>query len=351
MKSIVIYFSQTGNTEKVAQAIQTGVEQVAGQCDIAKIKDANPKRLYDYDMIGIGSPLFEVVNVWQFMKRLRGVGGKHVFLFCTHGSSPHGGNFFYDSYKKLKHSGVTIIGSADWYGDCYLLHHTYPYPSKGHPDEIDLKEAEDFGRDMVFRSWKIAGGETSLIPPEPVLQMPSLPPLPGGLPPLAGGLPPLPGGLPPLPGDGSLPAMSVPQPVEGKDWREDIVDSEHWKTITSLPSMLKFDKEKCLYPQCRLCMENCPVDGIDLSVDPPVIAKPCAHCEFCGRVCPTGAIDIDDWIKAVADITFPNFPAFDKAEADGSFRRLTPKEELNADVYGYMVHTKHPYWTIGKGAE
>ena len=176
MKSIVIYFSQTGNTEKVAHAIQAGVEQAAGHCDIAKLKDANPRRLYEYDLIGIGSPFFEVVNVWNFMKNMRFVGGKHVFLFCTHGSSEKGGNFFYDSYKKLKPHGVTLIGTADWYGDCYLLHHTYPYPAKGHPDEVDLKEAEDFGREMVLRSRKIAAGETDLIPPEPVFQMPSLPP-------------------------------------------------------------------------------------------------------------------------------------------------------------------------------
>ena len=330
MKSIVIYFSQTGNTEKVAYAIQAGVKQAAGYCDIAKIKDANPKRLYDYDLIGIGSPLFEVTNVWEFMKDLRSVGGKHVFLFCTHGSAAKGGNFFHDAYKRLKPHGVTLIGTADWYGDCYLLHHTYPYPSKGHPDDIDLKEAEDFGREMVLRSWKIAAGETALIPPEPALQRPSMPPPPAG---------------------SSFTVVTPQPPADGKDWRADIINSVPWKTISSLPSMVKFHKEKCLYPKCRLCVDNCPVDGIDLSVDPPVIAKPCEYCEFCGRVCPTGAMDIDDWIKAVAKITFPTFPAYEQAEAKGIFRRLTPKEELKGDVYGYMVHTKHPYWTIGKGAQ
>jgi menaquinone-dependent protoporphyrinogen IX oxidase len=81
MKSIVVYFSQTGNTEKIANAVQAGVEQMAGHCDIARIKDANPKRLYEYDLIGIGSPLFEVTNVWQFMKSMRFVGGKHVYTF------------------------------------------------------------------------------------------------------------------------------------------------------------------------------------------------------------------------------------------------------------------------------
>ena len=38
MKSIVIYFSQTHNTEKVAVAIQEGIKQIAGQCDVAKRK-------------------------------------------------------------------------------------------------------------------------------------------------------------------------------------------------------------------------------------------------------------------------------------------------------------------------
>ena len=140
-------------------------------------------------------------------------------------------------------------------------------------------------------------------------------------------------------------------PSTTPDGKPDILNSEPWKIISSLPSKVKFHKEKCLYPQCRLCMDNCPVDGIDISVEPPVIAKPCEYCEFCGRVCPTGAIDIDDWIKAVAKITFPTFPVYDQAEAKGIFRRLTPKEELKADVYGYMVHTKHPYWIIGKGAQ
>ena len=331
MKCIVIYFSQTGNTEKVACAIQRGVKQVAGNCDIAKIKDANPKRLYEYDLIGIGSPVFEVTNVWEFLKNLQFVGGKHAFFFCTHGTAIHGYTFFPNAYKRAKKSGLVIIGTGDWYGDCYLLHMPEPYPTAGHPDEIDLKEAEDFGREMVLRSWKIASGETALIPPEPE----EFKFTPGeGFP--AGG-----------PSGTNAP---LPTP-DGKSPNLDIHPFEPWKIISSLPSRVKFHKEKCLYPQCRLCMDNCPVDGIDLSVDPPVLAKPCEYCEFCGRVCPTGALDIDDWIKEAAKITGPTFPVYEQAEVKGIFRRLLPKEELKANVYGYMVHTRHPYWIIGKGAQ
>ena len=37
--------------------------------------------------------------------------------------------------------------------------------------------------------------------------------------------------------------------------------------------MLKFHEEKCNYPM-PLCMDNCPMDGIDLSVKPPVLLNP-----------------------------------------------------------------------------
>jgi flavodoxin/Pyruvate/2-oxoacid:ferredoxin oxidoreductase delta subunit len=318
VKCIVIYFSQTGNTEKVAKAIQSGVKQAAGNCDIATIKDANPRRLYEYDLIGLGSPVFEVVNVWDFIKNMRFVGGKHVFAFCTHGGSP--GPFLSRIYQKLKDRGPIVIGTRDWYGDCYLLHHIEPYPTKGHPDEIDLQEAEEFGREMVVRSWKIAAGRTELIPPEP-----------------------------------AVPPMPQMQPVP--DFRA----TEPWKLISSFPSRLKFHKEKCLYPGCRLCMDNCPMDGIDLSLDPPVIARPCEFCEFCARICPTGALDMNEWVEALIKVGVdmpvptgeqnPLLSDLAKAEAEGRFRRLLPVEELKPDTYGSMLHKKHPQWIIGKGAQ
>jgi flavodoxin/ferredoxin len=332
MKCVVIYFSLTGNTEKVAFAIQTGIKQVAGSCDIVKIKDANPRRLSEYDLIGIGSPVGEVINVWDFIDNMRFVGGKHAFIFCTHGSEDLAGRFYPNINKRIKARGLTLIGTADWYGNCYLLHHTYPYPAKGHPDEIDLKEAADFGREIVIRSWRITAGKTELVPPTTSeIQMP--------------------------PGDGSFPVLSPPElyaPPPTPDKKAPSLNpfsNEIWETISSLPSRVKFHKEKCLYPQCRLCMDNCPVDGIDLSLDPPIIANPCEYCEFCGRVCPTGALDIDDWVKAVAKITPSTFYHYEQAEAKGTFRRLLPKEELKADVYGYMVYTKHPQWIIGKGPQ
>jgi hypothetical protein len=80
MKSIVIYFSQTGNTEKIARWIQTGIQQTTGQCDLNEIRQVNPLGLKDYDLIGIGSPVIGQCpeDVLEFVRHMRFVGGKHA---------------------------------------------------------------------------------------------------------------------------------------------------------------------------------------------------------------------------------------------------------------------------------
>jgi ferredoxin len=308
MKSIVIYFSQTGNTEKVARAIQAGITQVTAQCDLQEMRDTNPLRLKDYDLIGLGSPVFGGCpkNVLQFARRLRFVGGKHAFAFCSHGTAHQG--FYPSLYPALEDRGLTVIGSADWYGDCYLLHMPQPYLTAGHPDAIDLEEAEAFGREMAVRSMRIRAGETDLVPPAPV---PFVPPRPSG---------------------------DFPPPVVG-----------------SFSRLLKFHKEKCLYPSCTLCMDNCPMYGMDLSVDPPTLAKPCLDCEFCARLCPTGALDMTTWLEAMEDMTarlahlIPD--RLTEAEKGGRFRRLIPLSEVDTARTGYKQYSVHPQWILGKGPQ
>jgi menaquinone-dependent protoporphyrinogen IX oxidase len=69
MKSIVIHLSQTGNTEKVARSVRTGIGRVGGQCDLQEIRDADPLRMRSYDVIGLGSPVIGGCskNVLQFV--------------------------------------------------------------------------------------------------------------------------------------------------------------------------------------------------------------------------------------------------------------------------------------------
>ena len=309
MKSIVLYYSATGNTRKIAKAIHQGMKQSLEDCDIATIKEVAPRDLVKYDLIGLGGPIWggrEPANVQIYLRNLPDLKGKLAFPFCNHGSYPDG--FMYWVVPALQKKGLTIIGYNDWYGGCHQLPYILTvHPCDGHPDEVDLQEAEDFGREIVKRSRRISVGETNLIPPDPA-------------------------------------KFSLPDYVHC-----DFADTFKWRKLA------KLNMEKCLYPACRLCMDNCPLDGIDLSVDPPIFAKPCTDCHFCGQICPTGAIEIDyDRIEAANKLATGRIkevfvPRVLEAAAQGHLRMLVSPEDVGWDTPLYKVYNKNPRWIIGKG--
>lgn len=311
MRSIVIYFSQTGNTEKIARAIHISLKQGSDHSDLVKIRDFNPRGLAEYDLIGIGSPVMhfeEPGNVRAFINDMRFVGGKHCFVFSTHGTHPE--YCFPSIVPRLKNKGLVIVGMRDWFGSCPF--NARPYPTDGHPDEIDLKEAEQFGQEMVEHSRRIAAGETGLIPPPP-----------------------------PVPQITQRQIEEILHPASlGKK-----------EMAYGFKDRMKFYPEKCTYPQCRLCMDNCPVFGIDLTVSPPVVATPCISCEFCAKICPTGAISDENKPTGLRKSeAFRKFflepPGLEEAEAAGRFRRYVPKEKVGTDP---PAPVKHPVFIIGKG--
>jgi len=320
MKSIIIYLSVTGNTELIAKTIQKGIIQAASYCDIVTLKEANWHRLWEYDLIGFGCPPMyghiETPNFSAFINDMRSVGGKHAFVFSTHGTHPE---FIFPSMiPKLKNRGLVVIGMYDCYAPCYLSVFPWPYLTAGHPDRTDLKEAEDFGREMVERSQRISAGEVHLIPPVP-----------------------------------QLPESDVEQEREMARQMEEQKKQGKLSYPASFQFLRKFHEELCTYPGCRLCVDNCPVDGIDLSFKPHVIGKPCVGCTLCAKICPTGAMDESAWVEASAPQIAERMSFYveggEKAEREEGFRRLVPLEEIGFDTPIYKVFTKHPQWIIGKG--
>src|SRR5512143_85217 len=94
MKSIIVYFSLTGSTKKVAKAICAGIEPLIKTCDLVKLKDVDSASLQDYDLIGIGSAVWggPPKHLEWFIDSLPDLSGKYVFAFSTHGA--RGGRFF-----------------------------------------------------------------------------------------------------------------------------------------------------------------------------------------------------------------------------------------------------------------
>jgi flavodoxin len=67
MKSaLIIYFSSTGNTQKVACAIKEGLEKEGVKIDLKKPQEAADLDFFVYDLVCVGSPSIE----WQPAKQM-----------------------------------------------------------------------------------------------------------------------------------------------------------------------------------------------------------------------------------------------------------------------------------------
>lgn len=319
MKSLIVYYSQTGNTRKVARAVHRGLSTVSDSCEIVPVKEVDPASFADYDLIGLGTPLWnggEPPNVRLFLNGLPEQEGRHLFSFNTHGVMPE--LYFPSMVRRLNAKGFTVVGTKDWYGDCIIQTFPSPYFTGGHPDEIDLAEAEEFGRAMGETSRRISQGETDLIPPVP---------------------------------DHVL----TPQLLA-------LV--EFYRSGHNAHGRLTYDPEKCNFPKCRLCVDNCLMEYIDFSASPRRYGSEGDACDmwmgctFCENICPTGAIS-GDWeghaqrmkhVFAGLGMGGENLleRVIGEAEAAGRFRRLVPKEEVRLDRPFFVVHDKHPRFRIPK---
>jgi flavodoxin/ferredoxin len=313
MKSLIIYYSQTGSTQKIARAIHKGMTPLLDRCDLVHVKDVSGGDLDDYDLIGLGTPIWTggwTPNVRTFVENLPAQGGKHIFAFNTHGVMPE--LYFPSVTRKLKMKGFTVIGTGDWYGSVHFQVAPKPYFTDGHPDAIDLQEAEAFGRHMVETSSRIVAGETGLIPPLPEFVL-------------------------------------TPQLLVLLEFYQ----SGHNPHIHGL---ITYDKEKCLYPKCRLCQDNCLMGYIDLCADPPRYGSEGNGCDmwmgctFCEMICPTGAITCD-WEKALQEImklgeffgADPLEEAYRRAVESGRLRKLAP-DKIEGPYF--KVFSKRPRFKI-----
>ena len=86
MKVLVTYFSQTGNTEKIAKAIWEEASQ-ANEAECKKLEDVRAEDFAEYDFIFIGSPLHSAnlaAPVKEFLTNIQAGSGQKMAGFITH---------------------------------------------------------------------------------------------------------------------------------------------------------------------------------------------------------------------------------------------------------------------------
>jgi len=291
MKTLMICFSQTGNTWKIAECIYEGIVDKGGSCELKTLNEVDPASLSGYDLIGLGAPVFwykEPLNVQDFIKTLPEQGGRHWFAFCTHANVI--GNFFPSVAEKLNSKGAKVIGYHHSYADLTVPFYPYPSYTTGHPDEIDFEEAKAFGRNIVICSKQVARDGDELIP--------------------------------------------EPGPVSSEEWIEESKTMTR-KKISQIIPKFTINTETCI--QCRLCEENCPVGGIDIDARPPRIQDPCIYCWRCVSICPTLSVEAD-WepLVKMAPANYARYKKeLNKVAARGEFRWLIDPDsiDLNTPLY------------------
>jgi flavodoxin len=163
MKALVAYYSDTGNTEKIARGVYEGIEQAEKEIlPIEQVKDVE-----DFDIIFCGFPVLShsVPGTAQaFIKNIPE--GKKVAFFATHGSLRGGQLAVQAFYYALSlASKETVLGTFGCRGkvkssiiDALMKkaeHRSWAIEAQsavGHPDQGDLEDAKSWAKAMIAKA-------------------------------------------------------------------------------------------------------------------------------------------------------------------------------------------------------
>lgn len=135
-KTAVIYYSSTGNTEAMAEAVAVGAKKLGGDVLLAPVSDVDPERIgkeYDCILLGCSAWGVEVIEESQmlpFTKKLANyVKGKPMGVFGSCGWSR--GAWLNSWESELKFEGAKFP--------------VRPVLAYGYPDEEAMKNCEALG--------------------------------------------------------------------------------------------------------------------------------------------------------------------------------------------------------------
>ncbi|MHA1607780.1 MAG: flavodoxin family protein [Candidatus Freyarchaeota archaeon] len=144
MRSLVVYYSETGNTEKVAKSIAKGLNAA-----VKRIEEVGG--VADYDLICVGTPvhyLGPAKPVRRFLDGLPRSPGKKGAAFCTYHNIGDSRTIQFIK-QKMEEKGFTFLGGFSCKGESSIVANLGPRIfNKGRPNKEDLQRAENFGRSL-----------------------------------------------------------------------------------------------------------------------------------------------------------------------------------------------------------
>lgn len=112
----VIYWSQTGNTKRMAELIAKGIEEEGKKAELVELSEISVDDLKNEEIIIFGSPAYgaeelEDTEVEPFVASLEGnVSGKKVALFGSWGWGD--GEWMKDLEERIKSYGAELIAEG-----------------------------------------------------------------------------------------------------------------------------------------------------------------------------------------------------------------------------------------------
>lgn len=139
-KIYVVYWSQTGNTEAMAEAVARGIRSEGKESAVVEVGSISPEELKEEAVFALGCPamgaeVLEESEMEPFVETLEAfVKGKTVGLFGSYGWGD--GEWMRDWEARMQQAGANVIG-----GEGVICQET--------PDQEALEKCEELGKKLA----------------------------------------------------------------------------------------------------------------------------------------------------------------------------------------------------------
>lgn len=139
MKLLIVYWSGTGNTEKMAELIKEASQQNGSEVTLKSVLNANVSEINNYDVVAFGCPSMgseelEECDMRPFIDDVKAdISGKKVALFGSYGWGD--GQWIRDWKEEMVEAGAIID--------------VEPLAINEYPDEEAEKLCAEFGKNII----------------------------------------------------------------------------------------------------------------------------------------------------------------------------------------------------------
>lgn len=139
-KIYVVYWSQTGNTEAMAEAVGRGITNAGKEAEVIRVESVSVESLKETNVFALGCPamgaeVLEETEMEPFVTEVEAIaGGKTIALFGSYGWGD--GQWMRDWEERMSGAGAAVLN-----GEGLICNEA--------PDDDILAECENLGKQLA----------------------------------------------------------------------------------------------------------------------------------------------------------------------------------------------------------